>query len=150
MPKPEGADTGRAGKHLVCAALELRGWEVALGDGPAGQITARQRASGVEVDIRVNTIWHDTATVWPLADRHRFEETPDPHAIHVLVRLNGLNRPADFYVIPRAQLVAEVTAHYDAWIREPKASGEPRTSKLVTTLGFDESAYRDRWDILIG
>jgi hypothetical protein len=32
MPKPAGANTGRAGKHFVCAALELRGWEASFGD----------------------------------------------------------------------------------------------------------------------
>jgi hypothetical protein len=85
MPKPEGADTGRAGKHPVCAELELRGWEAELGHGRAGQITARHRASGVGVEVRVNTIWHDTATVWPLADRERFEETSGPHAGQELV-----------------------------------------------------------------
>jgi hypothetical protein len=61
------------------------------------RIEARHRQSGVSVTVRVNTIWHDRARVWPIADRDRFEDSPDPHEIHVLVRLNELG------VDPRAE-----------------------------------------------
>ncbi len=73
----------------------------------------------------MNTVWHDAADVCPLADRHTFEEEPDPGEFHVLVRLNGLDAVPDFHVVPRAELVRVVTTQYDAWIREPKADGTP-------------------------
>ena len=150
MPKPEDANTGRAGKHLVCAALELRGWDAELRDGSGARIEARHRRSGVAVSVRVNTIWHDRADVWPIADRDRFEDSPDPHEMHVLVRVNGLDAVTEFFVVPRSILVAAVTAQHDAWKREPKADGTPRRSNLVTSVGFDETPYRDRWDLLLG
>jgi hypothetical protein len=150
MPKPDDANTGRAGKHLVCAALELRGWEAELGDDPGARIEARDRKSGVGVTVRVNTIWHDRADVWPIADRDRLEDSPDPYEIHILVRLNGLDAVSEFFVVPRSRLVAAVTEQHDAWKRKPKADGTPRRSKLVTTVGFDEIPYRDRWDFLLG
>lgn len=149
--------SGPAGEHFVCAELLRRGWLAALlPSGSAGfDILARRPDTGRHVAIQVKTVV-DSAAVWPLGDRKKFNDLL-PHAhdeFYVFVKLGGENTRPRFFIRSADSVRSVVVPHHDEWKAQKKANGEPRKATLVTTLVFPwpgaRSEHEDAWDTLDG
>lgn len=139
--------TGTAGEYLVAGELSRRGFIAALTlrNSQGVDILVSDEDARRYVGVQVKTSRGDKP-VWILSKKIERMETAE-NLVFVFVVLNGLGQPA-FHIVPRGELIAEVTEKHRAWLNAPGRKGQARRDSSIRKFEDRDGKYLDRWDLL--
>lgn len=138
---------GVAGEYLVAAELSRRGYiaSLTLKNTRGVDILAASADASHAVSIQVKTSTGKRNS-WIL--NSKAETLKTDKFFYVLVKLAGLDDPAEFFIVP-SEIVADYcrTGHA-TWLVSPGAKGQKRNDSNMRKFDDYEGVYRNRWELL--
>lgn len=138
---------GVAGEYLVAAELSRRGYiaSLTLKNTRGIDILAASADASRAVSIQVKTSTGNRNS-WIL--NSKAETLKTDNFFYVLVKLAGVDDPAEFFVVPSEIVANYCCTGHAAWLASPGAKGQKRNDSNMRKFDDYEGVYRNRWELL--
>ena len=138
---------GVSGEYFVAAELSRRGYiaSISLRNTRGIDILATNDAATRSITIQVKTN-QLSQPKWILSEKG--ERFVSPLHYYVFVVLGDpAERPA-FYVVPSADVAAQLTADHEKWLATPGHRGQAHVDNPVRNFSDSDGRYLEKWDLL--
>jgi len=139
---------GNASQFFVAGELCRRGYAavVTLGNTPNTDVLCSNRAGTKFVHIQVKTFVPGNRTCSVGAKAEKAFGTSFFWII-AGIPLPNSSEPFRYFVIPCAEMAANVSAHHKKWLSEPGMKGQQRNDSKIRAVGVHEKSAKTFWNI---